>query len=195
MPTNLLDLPDELLLQILTECIPAELKMPDELITPDCSPGSETAAAYTSWKSSTMTVNKRLREIATDAFNTHYTHTVLIQYIGDRTKYDRGLALHHKDIRKMHMRLFADYMFDSKVHPTVQDAVEYLDSFPRLSELHIQFEICETDHSLVGTKTGLWNAIVGWTRRGGAKRRRAKGFEIVDEHGEDRMVIMSIIIR
>ncbi|KAK3656540.1 hypothetical protein LTR56_002887 [Elasticomyces elasticus] len=174
MPTNLLDLPDELLLQILTECIPAELKMPDELITPDCSPGSETAAAYSSWKSSTMTVNKRLREIATDAFNTHYTHNVLIQYIDDCTVYDRGLALHHKDIRKMHVRLFADYMFDSRVYPTVQDAVEYLDSFPRLCELHIQFEICETQHSLVATKTGLWNAVVGWTRRGGPTRRRAK---------------------
>ncbi|KAK3633152.1 hypothetical protein LTR56_015928 [Elasticomyces elasticus] len=174
MPTNLLDLPDELLLQILTECIPAELKMPDELITPDCSPGSETAAAYSSWTSSTMTVNKRLREIATDAFNTHYTHNVLIQYIGDRTRYDRGLALPYKDIRKMHVRLFADYMFDSGVHPIVQDAVEYLNSFPRLCELHIQFEICETDHSLVATKIGLWNAVVGRTRRGGAIRRRAK---------------------
>ncbi|KAK5726587.1 hypothetical protein LTR15_002472 [Elasticomyces elasticus] len=103
MPTNLLDLPNELLLHILTECIPAGLKIPDELETPDCSPSSVTGAAHRSWKSSTMSINKRLREIATDASNRHYTHNVLILYIGDRTKYDRGLALHHKDIRKMHL--------------------------------------------------------------------------------------------
>ncbi|KAK5708437.1 hypothetical protein LTR97_000978 [Elasticomyces elasticus] len=68
-PATLMTLPDELLLQILTDCIPQDLRT--EFGFPN-----KNIALRNSFKPSTMLVNKRLRSIATEAWTANYTHNV-----------------------------------------------------------------------------------------------------------------------
>ncbi|KAK5686914.1 hypothetical protein LTS10_001049 [Elasticomyces elasticus] len=176
---TLMTLPDELLLQILKLCIPRKHRSPRDFLY-------STYPGYNSFAYSTTLVSKHFRALATTAWTSNYTHNVWIVYMGDQARYNRRLALRHGNIRRLSVRVSADYLSESGVHPTVQDVVEYIGSFPELRELELEFECYENSYSLVATRFGLWEALVAWARqehRLGWKRKARMRFSCEMRNG------------
>ncbi|KAK3633153.1 hypothetical protein LTR56_015929 [Elasticomyces elasticus] len=126
-PATLMTLPDELLLQILTDCIPQDLKTHFSLPNHDIP-------FRNNFKISTMLVNKHLRSLAIAAWTSSYTHDVRMVYIPHYVLYNRRHAIRHTNIRKLCLSVFCYRMDDSGAHPAVRDVAKYLDSFPQLRE-------------------------------------------------------------
>ncbi|KAK5746675.1 hypothetical protein LTR17_000691 [Elasticomyces elasticus] len=169
-PATLLTLPDELLLQILTDSIPQELTPPFGL------PNNE-IPLRNNFKSSTMLVNKHLRSIAISAWTANYTHDVRMVYAPHYVLYRRRHAIRHTNIRKLCLSVFCYKMHDSGVHPAVRDIAEYLDGFPQLREVYMTFEVFATlGFSLAATRDGMVEVVRAWTKQehGLGITRRAK---------------------
>ncbi|KAK4888792.1 hypothetical protein LTR27_012323 [Elasticomyces elasticus] len=150
-PATLMTLPDELLLQILTDSIPQELTTPFGLPTPEIIP------LWNNFKISTMLVNKHLRSLAIAAWTANYTHDVRMVYIPHYVLYNRRHAIRHTNIRKLCLSVFCYKMHDSGAHPAVRDVAKYLDSFPQLREVYMTFDVFGTlRFSLAATRDGWW---------------------------------------
>ncbi|KAK3656539.1 hypothetical protein LTR56_002886 [Elasticomyces elasticus] len=172
-PATLMTLPDELLLQILTDSIPQEL-------TPSFGLPNDPIPLRHNFKISTMLVNKHIRSLAIAAWTANYTHDVRMVHIPHYVMYNRRHAIRHTNIRKLCLSVFCYKMDDSGAHPAVRDMAKYLDSFPQLREVCMAFDIYWTgSFDLAATRDGIVEVVRAWTKQEhglGITRRALLGF-------------------
>ncbi|KAK3633131.1 hypothetical protein LTR56_015907 [Elasticomyces elasticus] len=146
---RLLDLPEEILLQILGHTLSDQLLEPDALLTPEAyriDIGEHKIRDYLAWRRGTR-VTPDFHRVATEAFNDTYMHGIITFPHQSRTagprswiSYCSGVSLIHPkdDYHKIRrLRVNVDALWREDINWTAKDITEILAPYSRLREVDI----------------------------------------------------------
>ncbi|KAK3656559.1 hypothetical protein LTR56_002907 [Elasticomyces elasticus] len=196
--TSLMDLPEELLLQILL------LAVPDKLAGPWETPGQFVKsdllrATYCEYHAS-MVVSRPYHNLARDAFFSIYMHEIWILYTHKRKrKVHEGVQVypdHRSEIKRLKLRLCSSQFFG--LNSATEEVQLWLDMFPRLRE--VQVFVGTLEHKSLVRELGpqVWECLMDWQERSKVERSSRVKIKLVfqcndrrwvwDESGEARNV-------
>ncbi|KAK4898382.1 hypothetical protein LTR27_003978 [Elasticomyces elasticus] len=169
MAVHLMDLPEELLLNILSNVQP-EPPQP-------WGPTGEyyfynARKAYRCFQMSTL-VNQKYRRLAVAVFDASYIHAVyMIYHMRHRnacTVDKPRLQKEHRQVQRLHLRVDAYDFEDASTFSL--DIADYLGRYTALRELVITVETFEAQSTVAGSEAKVREAIVDWAQ---GSRRRAR---------------------
>ncbi|KAK5726608.1 hypothetical protein LTR15_002494 [Elasticomyces elasticus] len=194
----LMDLPEELLLQILL------LAVPDKLAGPWETPGQFVKsdllrATYCEYHAS-MVVLRPYHNLARDAFFSIYMHEIWILYTHKRKrKVHEGVQVHpdhRSEIKRLKLRLCSSKLF-GLIFAT-EEVRLWLDMFPRLREVQVFVGTLEHKSPVRELGPQMWECLVDWQERSKVERSSRVKIKLVfqcsdrrwvwDESGEARNV-------
>ncbi|KAK5745007.1 hypothetical protein LTR17_001758 [Elasticomyces elasticus] len=170
MAVQLMDLPEELLLNILSN-VPPEPPQP-------WGPTGEYYSynprrAYSCFQMSTLVSRKFLR-LAVAVFDASYIHAVYMiyhmRYRNACTVDNPRLQREHRQVQRLHLRVDAYDFEDASTFSL--DITDYLGRFTVLRELVITVETFEAQPTVARSEAKIREALVDWAQ--GRPRRRAR---------------------
>ncbi|KAK5698325.1 hypothetical protein LTR17_023767 [Elasticomyces elasticus] len=162
MAVQLMDLPEELLLNILKHVQPE----PPQPWGPTGEYYSYKASkAYRCFQMSTL-ISRKYRRVAVAVFNASYIHAVYMTYHMRRrnacTVEKPRLQREHRQVKRLHLRVDAYDFEDASTFSL--DITDYLGRFTALRELVITVEVFETQPTVAESEAKIRGAIVDWAQ-------------------------------
>ncbi|KAK5726900.1 hypothetical protein LTR15_002790 [Elasticomyces elasticus] len=161
MAVQLMDLPEELLLKILSNVQP-EPSQPWEPTGDYYSYNPR--KVYSCLQMSTL-VSQKYRRVAVAVFDASYIHAVYMNYHMRRCKactVETWLQREHRQVRRLHLMVDA-YDFED-VSTFSLDVADYLGRYTALRELVITVETFEAQSTVAGSEAKIREAVVHWAQ-------------------------------
>ncbi|KAK5686938.1 hypothetical protein LTS10_001074 [Elasticomyces elasticus] len=183
-----MDLPEELLLQILLLAVPDELAGPLETAG-QFAKSDLLRATYCEYHASTA-VSRRYRDLARDAFFSIYMHEIWILYTHERKrKVHEGVQVHpdhRNEIKRLKLRICSAWFFG--LVPTTGEVRLWLDMFSGLREVHVY--VGTREHKSPVRKLGpqIWECLKDWQERSKVERSSRVKVKLVFQCNDRRWV-------
>ncbi|KAK5708119.1 hypothetical protein LTR97_000659 [Elasticomyces elasticus] len=166
MAVQLMDLPEELLLNILRNVQP---EPPHPWGPTSNYLFYNPKKVYSCFQMSTL-VSQKYRRLAVAIFDASYIYAVYMNYHMRRRKactVETWLQREHRQVRRLHLQVDA-YDFED-VSTFSLDVADYLGRYTALRELVITVETFEAQSTVAGSEAKIREAVVDWAQ--GARRR------------------------
>ncbi|KAK4949305.1 hypothetical protein LTR10_011922 [Elasticomyces elasticus] len=186
--TFLMDLPEELLLQILLLAVPDELAGPLE-IAGQFAKSDLLRATYREYHASTA-VSGRYHGLARDAFFSIYMHEIWILCTHERKrKVHESVQVHHdhrSEIKRLKLRLCSS-KFLGLVSAT-QEVRSWLDMFPGLREVQVYAGTLEHNSPVKELGPQIWECLMVWQEHSKVERSSRVKIKLVFQCNDRRWV-------
>ncbi|KAK5743117.1 hypothetical protein LTR17_002878 [Elasticomyces elasticus] len=196
--TFLMDLPEELLLQILLFAVPDKLAGPLETAG-QFAKSDLLRATYCEYHASTA-VSSRYHDLARDAFFSIYMHEIWVLYTHERKrKVHESVQVHHdyrSEIKRLKLRLCSSKFFG--LASATEEVRLWLDMFPGLREVQVFVGTLEHKSPVRELGPQIWACLMDWQEHSKVERSSRVKIKLVfkcndrwwvwDESGEARNV-------